>query len=226
MASTPALRTNVYIDGFNLYYGCLRNTPYKWLNLEALCRIMLPNDQIQRIKYFTAHVSARPYDPTQPARQQVYLRALHTLPKVTIILGQYSEHAVYMPLLAPIGTPRQLPPSTQIAQRPPMVWVLKSEEKGSDVNLATQLLMDACRRDFDIAVVVSNDSDLVEPIKLIQSEYGLPVGVLNPQQQHPSVVLARHAAFIKNIRSRALGNSQFPTTLSDNHGSFHKPPTW
>ncbi len=51
--------TNVYIDGFNLYYGAVKNTPYRWLNLSALCRHMLPNDQIQSIKYFTAKVSGR-----------------------------------------------------------------------------------------------------------------------------------------------------------------------
>ena len=79
--------TNVYIDGFNLFYGALRKTPYRWLDLEQLCGYLLPNNQIGAIKYFTAKVSARPDDLDQPVRQQLYLRALGTLPKVSVHLG-------------------------------------------------------------------------------------------------------------------------------------------
>jgi hypothetical protein len=53
------LTTNVYIDGFNLYYGALRNRPYRWLNLERLCQLLLPKNTIGEIKYFTALVSAQ-----------------------------------------------------------------------------------------------------------------------------------------------------------------------
>jgi hypothetical protein len=77
------LTTNIYIDGFNLYYGALRKTPYRWLNLEALCQLLLRKNTIAQIKYFTALVSARLSDPDQPVRQQLYLRALGTLPKVS-----------------------------------------------------------------------------------------------------------------------------------------------
>jgi hypothetical protein len=78
-------RTNVYVDGFNLYYGALkgRGPGYKWLDLELLVRHLLPNNDIGRIRYFTAHVSGRPSDPQLPERQQTYLRALETLPRVT-----------------------------------------------------------------------------------------------------------------------------------------------
>jgi uncharacterized LabA/DUF88 family protein len=207
------VRTNVYVDAFNLYYGCLKNTPYRWLNLETLCRIMLPRDNIQRIKYFTARISARPRDPDQPVRQQVYLRALETLPTISIIYGHYLSHPVMMPLANP--------PSGG----PYLVQVIKTEEKGSDVNLATHLLLDACRNDFDIAVIITNDSDLVEPVKMVQSDFGKPVGILNPQP-HPSTELQRHAHFIKHIRSRPLSGSQFPATLTDSNGVFHKPPAW
>jgi len=62
-------RTNIYIDGFNLYYGSLKRTPYKWLNVEKLCQLMLPTDLIQSIKFFTANVSARPHDVHLPIRQ-------------------------------------------------------------------------------------------------------------------------------------------------------------
>ncbi len=142
------MRTNIYVDAFNLYYGCLKGTPYRWLNLEALCKIMLPHDIIQQIKYFTARVIARPHDPNKLIRHDTYLRALGTLPKVSITYGHYLSHAVKMPLATP-------PPGG-----PYMARVIKTEEKGSDVNLASHLLMDACRDAFDIAVVISNDSDL------------------------------------------------------------------
>ena len=78
--------TNVYIDGFNLYYGSLKGTPYKWLDLAELSSVLLPQDTISRIRYFTAQVNARPHDPQQPVRQQTYLRALPTIPDCPSIL--------------------------------------------------------------------------------------------------------------------------------------------
>ena len=69
------MATHVYIDGFNLYYGCLKRTPHRWLDLQAFCERMLPKDDVTKVRYFTALVSARPHDPHGPVRQQVYLRA-------------------------------------------------------------------------------------------------------------------------------------------------------
>src|SRR5918999_4283879 len=68
------MATIVYFDGFNLYYGALKGTAYKWLDLAALWRRLLPNDEVVAIRYFTALVAARPDDPQQPQRQQAYLR--------------------------------------------------------------------------------------------------------------------------------------------------------
>jgi hypothetical protein len=98
---------------------------------------------VQQIKYFTALVSARPNEPDQPVRQQLYLRALRTLPKVSIHFGHFLTHEITMALVVP---PRQ---PTKYA------GVIKTEEKGSDVNLATHLLHDAHMGRFDVAVVVS-----------------------------------------------------------------------
>src|SRR3954464_14712711 len=122
--------TNFYIDAFNLYYGCLKGTAQKWLDLEAFCRLSFPGDQVHRIRYCTALVKARPQDPQQPIRQQTYLRALRTLGCVTIHYGHYLQKPVMMPYVTPP------------AGGPVTVQVLKSEEKGSDVNLATTLLVD------------------------------------------------------------------------------------
>ena len=103
--------------------------------------------------------------------------------------------------------------------------VIKTEEKGSDVNLATHLLHDAHMDRFDVAVVVSNDSDLLGPIKIVRNELGKKVGILNPQK-NPSRAILPHIDFIKQIRSGALGASQFPATMQDATGQFTKPAGW
>jgi len=71
---------------------------------------------------------------------------------------------------------------------PKKVFVDKTEEKGSDVNLASHLLRDAYNRNFEVAVLITNDSDLAEPVKIVRQELGLPVGVLNPHQYHSKVL--------------------------------------
>ena len=173
------MATMVYIDGFNLYYGAVKGTTYKWLDLESMCRRLLPKDNVVGIRYFTALISARPSDPNQAVRQQTYLRALDTLPLVTIHLGHYLSHRVRMPLaVAPAHGPRT-------------VEVIKTEEKGSDVNLATYLLLDAFRKRCDTAVVISNDSDLAEPIRVVEDELGIRVGIVNP---HPAAAPLPSAA--------------------------------
>jgi len=202
---------NVYIDGFNLYYGAVKDTPYRWLDIAALCARMLPNDTIRSIKYFTAIVSARPHDPQQPARQQVYLRALRTLPSVSIIFGHFLTHSTRMVLTN--------------SNPPQKVWVDKTEEKGSDVNIAAHLLRDAFMKQFEVAALVSNDSDLMEPVRMVSRELGLPVGILNPHQHH-SCALKPNAAFMKRIRQADVAACQFPTIMADRRGQFHKPPTW
>lgn len=206
-------RTNIYIDGFNLFYGALKKTPHRWLNIETMCQLLLPNNTIGEIKYFTAMVSARPGDPDQPVRQQLYIRALGTLPKVSVYYGHFLTSKVWMPKVMPPGQPMEY------------VRVIKTEEKGSDVNLATQLLHDAHKDAFDVAVVVSNDSDLVGPIRIVREEMGKSVGALNPHK-NPSRAMLPHLDFFKPIRAGVLQISQFPDQLTDQHGPFTKPAGW
>lgn len=202
---------NVYIDGFNLYYGALKGSPYKWLDLAALCHRMLPNDTVQSIEYFTAIVSARPYDLDLPVRQQMYLRALKTIGNLKISYGHFLTHKCRMVLTG--------------SNPPQKVWVDKTEEKGSDVNIAAHLLRDAYNHAFEVAVLVTNDSDLVEPVRIVRHELNLPVGILNPHQQH-SAKLKQEATFIKRIRQADVSTCQFPTIMTDSKGQFHKPATW
>lgn len=121
------MKVNVYIDGFNLYYGAVKGTPYRWLNIAQMCHLLLPDDHIQQIKYFTALVHPRPRDLDQRIRQETYIRALETIPNLSVIYGFFLVHEVTMPLVAPVGG---------------YARVYKTEEKGSDVNLATHLLVD------------------------------------------------------------------------------------
>lgn len=204
------MKTNIYVDGFNLYYGALKGTSYRWLDIAKLCAIMLPRDQIVEIKYFTALVSPRPSNPDQATRQQTYLRALQTIPNLQIIYGHFLSHEIMMPLA---------PPKSGYAK------VIKTEEKGSDVNIAVHLVSDAYKNAFDAAVVLSNDSDLLPPIKFVKEDLGKLVGILNPQK-HPSAVLTATAHFVKNIRPTVLANSQFPSSLQDAKGIFTKPISW
>jgi uncharacterized LabA/DUF88 family protein len=208
--SRSVRETNVYVDGFNLYYRCLKETPYKWLDLAKFCELLLPRHDIKRIRYFTAIVESR-RDPRRQQRQQSYIRALRTIPNLSVHYGHFRTDVIRLPL----------------AQPPPggarIVEVLKTEEKGSDVNLATLMLVDACREDCQVAVVVSNDSDLKAPIAAVRTELGCRVGVLVPGKTPWS---ALPADFYRPIRQRLLAVSQFPLSLHDARGTIRKPPGW
>jgi uncharacterized LabA/DUF88 family protein len=208
------MNTIVYVDGFNLYYGAVKGTPYKWLNVFTLCKLLLPKNEIIKIKYFTAPVTARPSDPDQPNRQQLFFRALQTIPGLEIIYGHFLSHEIMMPLAHPKpGGPKH-------------VRVIKTEEKGSDVNIATHMVNDGYKGLYRVAILVSNDSDLVEPVKIVRNELKLPVGVLNPFVNTPSFDLRKHATFVKPIRTGVLSASQFPPLMNDATGVFSKPPSW
>lgn len=208
--------TNVYVDGFNLFYGALKGTPYKWLDLGALCARLFPQDEIQRIRYFTARVTARPTDVQLPVRQDAYLRALATVPGLTIHEGEFKVSYPMMPRYDP-GAPG-VPAG--------FVQVIKTAEKGSDVNLATYAMLDACRQDCQAIAVITNDSDLSEPLRIIRAELGLVVGVVNP---HPARRRSRAltASFFKQLRVSALRQCQFPAEVTDGAGRvIRKPDGW
>lgn len=208
------MKTIIYVDGFNLYYGAVRGTPYKWLDIHKLSQYLLPKNKIVMIKYFTALVRARSGDPDQPNRQQIYLRALRTIPDLEIIYGHFLEHEIMMPLARPP------------AKGSKFVRVIKTEEKGSDVNIAAHMVNDGHNHAYDLAVIISNDSDLVEPVKIVRQELKLPVGILNPIPAHPSFELRKNATFYKPIRKGVLAASQFHPRLKDDVGEFYKPPKW
>lgn len=223
------MKTNVYIDGFNLYYAIkgFKNPCYKWLDLAALCERTLRGHSIGHIRYFTARVRARPEDPDQQLRQQVYLRALGTIPNLTIHEGYFLNSTKWSLLVESSSSLTEVPDVIEKHQETGafLAHVFKVEEKGSDVNIATYMLLDGFRNDYELAVIISNDSDLVEPIKVARSELGLQVGVLNPHR-NTSFALQQAASFYRPIRQGALKASQFPDVITTGSGDITKPTEW
>lgn len=219
-------RANFYIDGFNLYHGCFDDLKYRaqwrqyrWLDLDALCRRLCRQESVNRIRYFTALVDSYPSNPHNRTRQLTYLRALGTIPHLAMHRGRFATNTKERPLAVPnAAKPIPVMPIQ-------MVPIIEREEKGSDVNLASYLLLDAFNQEFDLAVVVSNDSDLAEPIRLVRSEFGLKVRIVNPRKSL-AYDLRGIADFYSNIRLGMLQQSQFPPIMSDAVGTFSKPARW
>ena len=85
----PKPRSIIYVDGFNLYYGAVKNTPHKWLDLQRYFSLIRQNDDIQLIRYFTAPIVG----PTRP-NQDTFLLALATLPLVAVTLGAFKSRSI------------------------------------------------------------------------------------------------------------------------------------
>ena len=209
------LITNLYIDGFNLYYPALKGTPFKWLDLRKLAETLFPDDAIHRICYFTARLDRRPNDPGQSQRQQTYLRALETLSGFIVYYGIFRPRPKVRPLIHPIEG------------LPAYIEVMDTEEKGTDVHLATRLLVDGFNSEYEQAVVVSNDSDLAAPMKYVRDGLGLRVTVVNPDgRNNTHKDLEGAATYVKRLWKSHLRKSQFPSVLYDATGQITKPKGW
>ena len=209
------LKTYVYIDGLNLYYRAVRGTPFKWLNIQKLADNLFPGDEIRKVRYFTSLLNTRPGDPDQPRRQFVYLRALATLPRLKIHYGVFRSGIRWRHLAEPMeGLPGQ-------------VRVLHTEEKGTDVNLATRLLVDGFDKDYEQAVIISNDADFSGAMQYVRDGLGLRVIQVNPDRRYASPTRLKNAAtYIRHLWKSHLRQSQFPETLTDNVGVIRKPAGW
>lgn len=212
---------SVYIDGLNLYRRLLQGYPAdKWLDVEALAQQLLPEYEITRVRYFTAIIKAAPgKDPSSPQRQQVYLRALDSLPRTTIHLGKFRIDKRVMILhpteLDPTGLPRT-------------VTVKKMEEKGSDVALASHLLLDAFTGDSDLYAVLSNDSDLVTPLRMARHELGRQTGLLTPvEPKRASNELKQTLPMLhREVDIATVQQCQLPDAIRDGVGLVNRPPKW
>jgi hypothetical protein len=216
-------RTIVYIDALNLYYRALKRTAHKWLDLDALARAVLPASyQIIAINYYTANVSGRT-DPGAPIRQHAYLRALKSLPLVTAYFGNFSTNEVWAGLVQPPDfRPRISLPS---GAKPVVAYVYKTEEKGSDVNLGVHLVRDAFQKKFETAAVLTDDTDLAEPMRIVGQELGMPLILLTPTNR-PGKSLTRHVIEVRHI-GPYLGPCQLPNpVILPNGKRAIKPSDW
>lgn len=205
-------RSIIYIDGLNLYYGAVKGTPYKWLNLQLLFERLRQHDDIQRIKYFTALVAGY-----HQMNQLAYIAALGTCPKVEIIMGKFKTTNVKC----------QVRQCTFMGNR----WFHVEEEKRTDVNIATAMLDDAYDDLADRFILVSGDSDLVPAINRLKTR--------NPDKEIIVYVPARNevrgaatelrgaADRDKTLPQALIKVSQFSAVIPDGRGgTITKPASW
>ena len=215
-------KTLVYIDGYNLYYGLLKESPdSKWLNLRALVAAMFKEKhEIRSIKFFTARVRTYPHDIAAEERQKIYLQALASFGGVEIIEGFYSKKKIWLPHVN--GKCKTCEES-----HAGMAHVVKLEEKRSDVNLAVTALVDAMRSDADCFVLVTGDSDQAGTVYALRHEFGKSVLVFNP---HVAVSehLKRAATYYAHIPRDLPAKCQLPDVIPiGTHGrTIHRPAAW
>lgn len=227
MVVSSGTRANVYIDGFNLYHGCFDDPTggranwrqYRWLDLGAYCATVFPHYQINRIRYFTALVRPTPDNPDCRARQLEYIRALETIPTLTVHRGRFATNVKKRN----IADLRSRPAAPMIPIQ--AVYVIEEREKASDVNLGSYLLFDAFRDEYDTAVVISNDADLLTPIELVRNELGRRIDLVNPRKTCAYDLQGKTDSY-RVVRKGVLSVCQFPPVMHDAHGTIIKPATW
>ncbi len=205
-------RTIVYVDGFNFYYGAVRGTPHKWLDMEKCFLKLRPGDDIRRIWYFTALVAG-----AKTSRQQAYLRALATRPLVQVMLGKFKLKQIKCIVSGCSYS------GSRVFDVP--------EEKRTDVNIALQLLDDANHDRADQFIVVSGDSDLVPALEMVKTQWPMKRLIVYVPSRHPlrgaAVELRSAADRHKTFPQALLKVCQFPSALSDGRGGvIHKPSGW
>lgn len=210
LMSTPAARrTVVYIDGFNFYYGVLKNTPFKWLDLQRFFTLLRPHDQIQAIKFFTSLVNGG----SRLARQRALLKALQICaPRVAVIYGRFKMKQVPCPNCS--GSGLKIP-----------------EEKRTDVNIGIHMLDDAYGGNCDHEILVSGDSDLVPAIKMVRQRFpNIKTTVYVPartKQRGVAAELRGAAHDAKSLPLTLLPKTQLPARIPDGSGGFiEKPIAW
>ena len=175
-------------------------------------------NEVAAVRYFSAKVRD---DPPKLQRQLTYWRALKTIPGLEIIEGNFRTRIKM----------------AKVVQPPPdKIQVYRTEEKGSDVNLGAHLLMDGFKQLYDVAVVITGDSDLVTPIRMVKDELKMTVIVVNPQflslqygrrERRPSLGLHEASSVYRDrITEPQLLRAQFPPTMADANGTFSKPLSW
>lgn len=210
--TTPKKRTSIYIDGFNLYRGAIAGTAHKWLNIQKFFELLRPADDIVAINCFTAIMAGQ-----QGVRQQIYLNALATLPKLRVILGKYKTKRVLC----------RIPLCEHTGDRMIVTW----EEKRTDVNIAIRILDDAYQDVSDNIVLVSGDSDLVPALHAVKSRFPTKRLIVYVPARDPirgaAVEIRSAADQNKTLPLALLPKAQFSPEILDGDGNpIRKPPGW
>lgn len=214
----------VYIDGFNLYKGALDGTPYKWLDLCAWADRLMPGYDVTNVVYCTARVASPPNDPTMHLRQDVYWRALRTRPRLVIREGRFSVNNTRMPRRPQDNCSccSASPPGCKCC-RSATVPVIKREEKGSDVQLAVELVHDALRGLYAAALVVSGDADLQPAVDIVRG-VGLKVIVADPRNRTNPPLRGDER---RRLREIAYAECQLPPVVAVPGGTpLLRPAAW
>jgi len=208
---TSPKRVTVYVDGFNLYYGMLKRSPaLKWLDLQALAEQLAPGAVVS-VRYFTARVKPLPNHPHAEAKQRLYFRALATTP-ISIHYGHFTTKVTMAAVAVAPGAKLRF-------ER-----VYKTEEKGSDVNLGTYLLLDGVDKLYDEAIVISDDSDLAEPIEQSVKRFG-PIHIISPRGMRLAAFKA--AMSCRPLDANLVAGCQLPSPLTLPSGNtISRPPDW
>lgn len=181
---------------------------------------LLPDFEVLHVHYFTALIrTGKGDDPTSPIRQQTYIRALESTGQITVHYGTYRIDRRAMPIHpAEIGLDGQLT----------RVIVRKTEEKGSDVNLAVRMLLDAHRREADLYCILTNDSDQVTTIRTLQEQVGVDVGWISPLPtlRQSKDLKKTNPSLVACITAEALHASQFPDQVPNGRQTLHRPERW
>jgi len=213
------MKTMVYIDGYNLYYGSLRKTAHKWLDIHRLfsSHILNSESKLLRVNYYTAPVLGKMCDdPDSPKRQRTYLQALRKLypNKIAIIEGK---------MIAMKKKCRNLNPPPEI------VTIQNFEEKKSDVSIAIDMLTDVLCQKCDHIVLCSNDSDFEPALARIKeispnTRIGLVSPVRSNDSRHVSKDLLKYANWHKFIKDAHLEIAQLPCKIP--YTSIKRPKEW
>ena len=215
------MKTNVYIDAGNLYYGLLRdNRSAKWLDPLALARALIRSDHtLGTVKFYTARVRTYPFDAEAVERQRIYLRALSEIKGLEIIEGYYNRNKVWMPAVNNVC--RNCKETSDGKVR-----IVKLEEKRTDVNIATDMLYDAFTNGIDAVALISGDSDFIAPLELIRRKFGKQVLVFDPHERFSDICY--HASYYAHIPRDLPAKCQLPEIIPiGTHGrTIHRPAAW
>jgi hypothetical protein len=229
------VRTAVFVDGYNVFYGLLAGTPYKWLDLSLLlshiCRVQDPASIIESVNYYTSsvitHLATRGIESRHA--QDTYIRALK-MTGINIFTGRHRlEHA-----RAPRFISKSIP-----ASRLDKVDIWELEEKETDVNIAISMYRLFAKQQklspnerIAQLVLVSADTDMTPALKAIREDFpNVRIGIILPHRQGnvrgvPGS-LQNHSHWIRRtITNEELAACQFPARIPTHKKPAVKPAYW